>query len=60
MARMWRDTATASWEAHARGVEEGVQREWLELKQELQLHPRPLPGAPDDNRTRAVGGNTSL
>ena len=60
LEQTFKDTATANWKAHARTVEEGVQREWFELKRELKLDPRPLPHAPDENRTRAVGGNTSL
>ena len=60
IARTFKDAATANWAAQASEVEQGVQREWFELKRELHLTPRPLPHPPDDNRTRPVGGNTSL
>ena len=60
LTQTFKDAATANWAAHARTVEEAVQREWFELKRDLHLTPRPLPDAPGDNRSRAVGGNTSL
>ena len=46
------DAATANWAAHAKSIEEEVQRQWFELKRELKLQPRPLANPPDDNRAR--------
>jgi hypothetical protein len=60
LAQTFKDAATANWDAQARDVEQGVQREWFELKRDFHLVPRPLPHPPDDNRVWAVGGNTSL
>jgi len=60
VAQTFKDAATAAWSRHAPDVEEGVQRAWLELQRELRLTPRSLKRVPADNRTRPVGGNTSL